>query len=167
MASLGLVGRGYGVRVRIRVRVKGLGVKGLTLNPNPNPNPLTLNPNPNPGLAHSPLKRRVIQPCRKLDHRGVSPTYTEPQSDTAGGRGLAFTRYCFTSKLYCGSPSSFYCPPQPAKPTLPQHFCTPIARYTTPRPTPPLYAIHHTLLVMAIWCKGQGAARGRPNRQHV
>jgi len=26
-----------------------------------------------------------------------------------------------------------------------------------PPPTPPLYAIHHTLLVMAIWCKGQGS----------
>jgi len=34
-----------------------------------------------------------------------------------GSHKLAFTRYCFTSTLYCGSRSSFYCPP-PAKPTL-------------------------------------------------
>jgi len=34
---------------------------------------------------------------------------------------LAFTRYCFTLQLYCGSESSFHCPPPPAKPTLLQH----------------------------------------------
>jgi len=28
---------------------------------------------------------------------------------------LAFTRYCFTSELYCGSQSSFYCPPPTGK----------------------------------------------------
>jgi len=45
------------------------------------------------------------------------------------------------------SQSSVYCPSPPAKPTL-LHFCTTIARYTPPlsRP-PPLYAIHHTMLV--------------------
>jgi len=69
-------------------------------------------------------------------------------------RNLASTRYCFTSKLYCGSPSAFCCPPPPAKPTLLQYACTTIAQYTPPPPTPPLYAIHHTMLVMAISCKG-------------
>ena len=33
------------------------------------------------------------------------------------------------------------------------------AIYASP-PTPPLYAIHHTILVMAISCKGQGRGRG-------
>ena len=28
---------------------------------------------------------------------------------------LAFTRYCFTSRLYCGSQSSFHCPPPTCK----------------------------------------------------
>ena len=32
-------------------------------------------------------------------------------SPEGAGRRLAFTRYCFTSKLYCGSQSSLYCPP--------------------------------------------------------
>jgi len=68
---------------------------------------------------------------------------------------LAFTRYCFTSKLYCGSQSSFYCPPQLR--SLP--YCNTIARLLRnkrpPPPTPPVYSIHHTILVMAIYCKGQ------------
>jgi len=34
---------------------------------------------------------------------------------------LALTRYCFTSKLYCGNQSSFYAPPPPAKPTILQY----------------------------------------------
>jgi len=38
-----------------------------------------------PGLAGSPLKRRVMEPCRQIDHRGVNPTHTEAQPDTAGG----------------------------------------------------------------------------------
>jgi len=66
----------------------------------------------------------------------------------------AFTRYCFTPKLYCGSLSSFYCPPPLAKPTLLQYHCTTIAQYTRPSPTPLLYATHHTISVMAISCKG-------------
>ena len=53
------------------------------------------------------------------------------------GQGLAFTRYFFTSPLYCGSQSSFYCPP-PAKPILLQSQCTAIAQYTPPhQPQPP------------------------------
>ena len=37
---------------------------------------------------------------------------------------LAFTRYCFTLKLYCGSQSSFHCPP--LLQSLP--YCNTIAR---------------------------------------
>jgi len=49
----------------------------------------------------------------------------------------------------------FYCPPpSPALPTLLHHFCTTIAQHP-PSPTPMLYAIYHTILVMAISRKGQ------------
>jgi len=49
----------------------------------------------------------------------------------------------------------------PACPLLLQYYCTSIAQYTTPPPTPLWYAIHHTILVIAISCKGQGGCRGR------
>jgi len=49
---------------------------------------------------------------------------------------LAFPRYGFTSKLYCGSPSSFCCCPPPAKPTLLQYSCTITAQYTPPHRPP-------------------------------
>jgi len=68
---------------------------------------------------------------------------------------LAFTRYCFTSKLYCGSRSSFNCP-------APTCNAYPIAilldahcAIHAPPPTLRAYAMHHTILVMAISCKGQ------------
>jgi len=72
------------------------------------------------------------------------------------GGGLAFTTYRFTSKLYCGSLSSFYCPPLPATPGLLQYYCTTFAQYTPPnRPLLCMpYTIHY-LLVMAILCEGQ------------
>jgi len=68
---------------------------------------------------------------------------------------LAFTRYCFTLKLYRESQSSFHCPPPPAKPTLLQYYCTTNAQYTLPHRPPPFNAMRHTILVMAISCKGQ------------
>jgi len=75
---------------------------------------------------------------------------------------LTFTRYFVTSKLYCGSPSSFCCPPPSAKPTLLQYYCTPIAQYTPPPPILPFFAIHHMLLVVAVSCKGQAPAPSPP-----
>jgi len=39
--------------------------------------------------------------------------------------------------------------------TLSQYYCTTDAQYTTPHPTLPVYAIHHTPLTMAISCEGQ------------
>ena len=51
--------------------------------------------------------------------------------------GAAFTTYCFTLKLYCGSPSSFYCPPHLQ--SLP--YCYTIARPLRNKrllPDPPL-----------------------------
>jgi len=80
-------------------------------------------------------------------------------------RRLALTRHRFTSKLYCGSQSSFYCPPPTSKGypiaiLLHGHFAT-----RAPPPPTPLYAIHHTLLVMAISYKGQlGAHKRRKTR---
>ena len=68
---------------------------------------------------------------------------------------LAFTRYCFTSKLFCGSQRSFHCHPFiSANPTLLQYYCITIAQYTPPT-DPPFYDIHYLILVMAISCKGQ------------
>jgi len=68
------------------------------------------------------------------------------------------TRYCFTSKLYCGSLSPVYCPPPPSNAypiaKLPYAYC---AIYAPPS-TLPLYAIHHTILVMTVSCKGQNLA---------
>jgi len=87
---------------------------------------------------------------------GCSPAYPTAGATAAAAAAasfsptLTYTRYCFTSKLYCGRQSSFYCPTPPAKPTLLQYYCTTIAQYTRPPPTPPFYAIHHTILVSNI-----------------
>jgi len=64
---------------------------------------------------------------------------------------LTFTRYSFTFNILCTSQSFVY--PPPVLPTLLQDHCTAIN--ARPPPTPLLYAIHHTLLVMTISCKGQ------------
>jgi len=73
-------------------------------------------------------------------------------------RIVACTRYSSTSKLYCGSQASFYCP-------LPTCKAYPIAILLHDHwaiyallPTPLMYAVNHTILVMAISCKGQLAA---------
>jgi len=67
-------------------------------------------------------------------------------------RLLAFTRYCSTSKLYCGSLSSFYCFPQPATPTLSQYYRTTVAQYTPPY-RPPRFMSYTTRYWIS--CKGQ------------
>jgi len=70
-------------------------------------------------------------------------------------RILAFTRYCFTQKLYCWSPSSCSCPPPTCKAypiaILLHDHC---AIYAPP-PTSPFYAIYHTIFLMTISCKSQ------------
>jgi len=80
---------------------------------------------------------------------------------------LAFTRYCFTSKLHCESLSFLCCPPQtcnayPVAILLHAH----CAMYAPP-PTLPVYAIHHTILVMAISCKGQSLLQCTPRSYHT
>ena len=56
-------------------------------------------------------------------------------------------------------------PPPLAKSTLFQYYCTTIAQSTPPPPTPLLYAIHYTLLVMAILSEGQVAPWPRALRK--
>jgi len=70
---------------------------------------------------------------------------------------LAFTRYSFTS-LLCTNQPSFPSPRPPALPTLVQYYCTMIGQYETPLPTSHVYAIHHTILVITISCKGQAVS---------
>jgi len=81
----------------------------------------------------------------------------EPFQSCRSGCRLAFTRYCIASKLYCGSQSSFCCPPPLlAKPTLLRYYCTTIAQ-STPSHRPPCcmpYTMHS--MVIALSCKGQG-----------
>jgi len=67
---------------------------------------------------------------------------------------LAFPRYCFT-RLLCTNQSSVYCPLPSALPALLQYYCTSSTQHTTPPRPPFVYAIHHTILVMAISCEGQ------------
>ena len=56
----------------------------------------------------------------------------------------------------CTDQQSFHPPRQPtALPTLVQYYCTPIGQYTTPPPNSRAYAIHRTILVITISCKGQ------------
>jgi len=80
----------------------------------------------------------------------MSSTEKWQRRPTAAQRGsavwrLAFTRYCFTSKLHCGSLSSFYCPTPPATPTLLQYYRTTSAQCTPPHRLPLCmpYTIHY------------------------
>ena len=57
------------------------------------------------------------------------------------GRGLDFTRYCFTSRLLRTNQSSVHCPLSPVLPALLQYYHTSIAQYTTPPTTSRVYAI--------------------------
>jgi len=68
---------------------------------------------------------------------------------------LAFARYCFTPRLLCTNQSSVYYPLLLALPALLLYYFTSIAQYTTRPPTPLVYAIHPTILVMPISCKCQ------------
>ena len=97
------------------------------------------------------------QPDLPLPRSVRGPSLSETHA-AASLRTLAFTRYWFTWKLLCTNQSFFY-RQLPPVPTLSQCYCTSIAQYTTPPPTPHLYAIHNTILVVAISCKGQSGPR--------
>jgi len=91
--------------------------------------------------------------------------YVAPLSHPVGGCrspsapcALAFTRYPFASRCSCRNQPPFHSLLPPALPTLVQYYCTTIGQYTTPPPPASrLYAIHHTILVITISCKGQSA----------
>jgi len=65
---------------------------------------------------------------------------------------LSFARYYCTSRLLCTNQLFFYSPLPPGLRTLVQYYCAAIGQYTDPSR---LYAIHHTILVITIACKGQ------------
>jgi len=72
-------------------------------------------------------------------------------------RGLAYTKYCFTSHILWESIIRLLPPHLQSLP-----YCNTISRLLRnirfPPPNPHLYAIHHTILVMAISCRGRSAA---------
>jgi len=95
------------------------------------------------------------QPPRTQGARRRPKVFQAAQGGGMRGEELAFTRSSFTSRRLCTNPSILLLPPPPALPTLLQYYYTTIAQYATPPPTPPLYAIHNTILAVAISCKGQ------------
>jgi len=73
---------------------------------------------------------------------------------------VAFARDCFTSKLYCGSQSSFDCHPQLQSLPYCNIIARPLRNIRPPPPSPPSHAIPYAILVMAISCKGQPPLTG-------
>ena len=69
---------------------------------------------------------------RPVQCQGVRPVYAGSESELS-----LYKMLFYFLKLYCGSQSSFYCPPPNAKPTLLQCHCTAIAQYTPPHHPPP------------------------------
>jgi len=72
---------------------------------------------------------------------------------------LAFTRYCFTSRLMCTNQPSLHpptptCIAHPGAQLMHEHWEV----YDSPSISL-VYAIHHTLLVITISCKGQPNTR--------
>jgi len=137
-----------------------------------------------PADAPTPLNRSMLPPaesaspgtdyglpaptCRSLSFRPATawralaqstPSHQPTPPVLSFGTGflprLAFTRYYFTSKLYCGSQSSFYCLPPSCKAYPIAILLHDYRAIYAPPPTPLLYAIYHTILMMAISCKGQ------------
>jgi len=91
-------------------------------------------------------------------------TATSPSAkgeQDAGGGEAAARRGPWVNPLFCGSQSSFFPPPPTYKASpiairLHIHCAIYALRNIRPPPPPPsLYAIHHTILDMAISCKGQ------------
>ena len=74
--------------------------------------------------------------------------------------GLSLYKILFHFKPLLWESVILVLPPPLAKPTLLQYHCTTIAQYTPSSPTPLLYAIHHTILVMGISCKDQVECQG-------
>jgi len=103
------------------------------------------------GGGSTPLHRRFIN----YEHTSTHAL----RADRHWGVSLAFTRYYFTSRLLWTIQPSFHSPRPPALATLVEYYRTTIGQYTTPPPPSRVYAIHHTIFVTTISCKGQGSAR--------
>jgi len=104
----------------------GLTLTPLTRNRNPNSNPRTGSGyGPRPGghnTNHTPATANLPETTPAPRIRSSGDDTSMPQ-DTAHGPQLAFTRYCFTLKAFCGSPSSI------SSPNLQSlHYCNTIAR---------------------------------------
>jgi len=69
-------------------------------------------------------------PAFVLQAGTLEPASWSPRTPSLQLRSLAFTRYYFAAKLYCGSPSFLYSPSPLAKPTLLLYYCTTIGHYT-------------------------------------
>jgi len=106
------------------------------------------------GWARSPtsLARWWAQRWRASSSRGrcflqrcSSVSTSSPGAEAGAGwqpLWLACTSYLFTLTLLCTNQPCFHSPRPPALPTLMQYHCTIIGQYTTPLPTPRLYAMH-------------------------
>jgi len=85
--------------------------------------------------------------------RTFTPSFTT--SLRASNQRVSLCKILFHFKAVLSESIILLPPSPPAKPTLLQYLCTAIPQYTPPHRTLPSYAIHHTILVMAISCKGQ------------
>ena len=90
---------------------------------------------------------------------GLGEKHTHRTSKPALSSSLAFTRYCFMSRFICTNQSfSLQTPPLCGHSTTPLHRPHCCALYCYPPEI--LYCnIYHTILVIAISCKGQAQAR--------
>jgi len=89
------------------------------------------------------------------NHLGAQSTFNHHPVQSGLTPNSACTRYSFTSRLLCTNQPSVHPSCPPALPTLVQYYCTTIGQYMTLLPTSRVYAIHHTILVITISCKGQ------------
>ena len=67
---------------------------------------------------------------------------------------LVFRRYSFTSRFWARINHPFIVPPICNAPIMGNTAIARLLRSIHPAPTPLVYATHHTILVMAISCKG-------------
>jgi len=111
--------------------------------------------NPDKILRNVPL--RTCSLCSAYSNDSCRGVRVHPMDPGAYLR-LTLTRYSFTPKLSCTRQSSWYCPAHLYR----SHDCNTIAiqlhtccAIYDAYPTPPLYAIHNTILAMAISCNGQ------------
>ena len=94
----------------------------------------------------------------KRDRRKSLSAQADPaarQERARAGFALAFTRYYFTFMVLSTNQSSLHYPRPAALPTRLQYCCN--AQYSTLFRPPRFHVIHHTMLCIAISCKGEGS----------